>query len=180
MPQANVDPLRLLHQMQHAGRLSAPGLPEQVQAAPLWSGLGFRVDNLQLVAPLDQVTEVLTATSITVVPGTKRWVKGIANVRGNLYTIIDLPEYFAKRPVEINDKARFLVLNRPGLHAALVVNEVFGLRHFDEATEKQDISSLSDAVFEHVGGAFLRDNVLWGIFDFHSLVESPAFIHVAA
>jgi twitching motility protein PilI len=32
----------------------------------------------------------------------------------------------------------------------------------------------------HVTGAFLRDNVLWGVFDMRLLAESEAFRHVAA
>lgn len=180
MAQSNLDPLLLLHQMQQAGRHAAPGLPEQVQAAPLWSGLGFRLGDSYFVTPLNHVSEVLVAPSLTPVPGTKRWVKGVANVRGNLLTIIDLPEYFGKETVPMDDKARLLVINIPGLSSALLVNEVYGLRHFDEASERQDISSLSDAVFAHLTGAFLRDSVLWGIFDMHSLAESLTFKHVAA
>jgi len=180
MARSNLDPLLLLQQMQLTGRQTAPGLPEQVQAAPLWSGLGFRLGDAFFVTPLSDVTEVLVAPPYTIVPGTKRWVKGVANVRGTLLTIVDLPEYFGKEPVGQDEKARILVMSMPGLNAALLVNEVYGLRHFDEATERQDISSLSDAVFAHLTGAFLRDDVLWGIFDMHSLAESLTFKHVAA
>jgi len=45
---------------------------------------------------------------------------------------------------------------------------------------RQDLSGLDDPVLAHLNGAFLRDNVLWGIFDMHSLAESLAFKHVAA
>lgn len=180
MARGNLDPLRLLQQMQQAGRQAAPGLPEQVQVAPLWSGLGFRLGDSYFVTPLEHVSEVLVPPPFTVVPGTKRWVKGVANVRGNLLTIVDLPEYFGKQPVGLDEKARILVMSMPGLNAALLVNEVYGLRHFDEAAERQDISSLGDAVFAHLNGAFLRDDVLWGIFDMQSLAESLTFRHVAA
>jgi len=174
------NPLGLLHQMQQVGRQAAPGLPEQVKAAPLWSGLGFRVGDLQVVTPLNQVSEILPCPVVTPVPGVKHWLKGIANVRGNLLTIIDLPEYFDKAAVRLDDKSRLLVMNAPGLHTALLVNEVLGLRHFDEEQEKQDVFALDDAVFVHLRGAFLRDNVLWGVFDMHSLAESLTFKHVAA
>ncbi len=174
------DALGLLHQMQTASRRSAPGLPEQVQAAPQWTGLGFRLGDLQYVTPLSHVSEVLPLPAITPVPGTRRWVKGIANVRGNLYTIIDLPEFFGKEPVQFSEAARMLIMNIPELHAALVVNQVMGLRHFDKDKERQDISGFSDPSLAHARGAFLQDNVLWGVFDMHSLAESMEFKHVAA
>jgi len=56
MAVTRVDPLALLQQMQEYSRRTAPGLPEQVQAAPLWSGLGFRIADLQLVTPLEHVS----------------------------------------------------------------------------------------------------------------------------
>ncbi len=174
------DPLSLLHKMQQASRMSAPGLPEQVQAAVLWSGLGFRLADLKFVTPLSHVTEVLPCPALTVVPGTRRWVKGVANVRGNLFTIIDLPDYFGKEPVTLDERARLLIMNIPKLNAALLVNEVMGLRHFDEEQERQNVPSLDDPALAHVRGAFLRDNTLWGVFDMHSLAESSVFNNVAA
>jgi twitching motility protein PilI len=179
MAAPRIDPLALLQQMQEHSRHTAPGLPEQVQAAPLWSGLGFRVANLQLVTPLDHVSEVLPCPPVTLVPGTKHWLKGIANVRGTLVTIIDLPEFFGKEPVRLDDRSRLLILNIPGLSTALLVNEVVGLRHFDEEQEKRDITGLDDPALVHVSGGFLRENVLWGVFDMGSLAESEAFRHVA-
>ena len=71
-------------------------------------------------------------------------------------------------------------MNIPGLSTGLLVNEVLGLRHFDEELERQDISGIDDPVVVHLNGAFLRDNVLWGVFDMESLAESLTFKHVAA
>lgn len=175
-----LDPLALLRQMQRVARQTAPGLPEQVQPAPLWSGLGFRLEDIRLVTPLGHVTEVLNYPAMSPVPGTKRWVRGIANVRGNLVTIIDLAAYFGKLAVEKTEKARLLVLNVPGLTCGVLVHEVFGLRHFDEEKDRRDIAGLDNAVFMHVQGAFQRDEILWGAFDMQSLAESVTFRHVAA
>lgn len=157
---------------------NAPRLPEESQGPVFWSGIGFRVGDLQLVTPLGHVSEVLHCPAITPVPGTKPWVKGVGNVRGTLLTIIDLPEYFDKEPVFVDDDARLLVVNIEGLNAALLVNEVMGLRHFDETLEQQNTSSLDDPVIPYLQGALLRDDVLWGIFDMHSLANSETFMHV--
>ncbi len=181
MAKPELDPFSLLNAMQRAGRLAAPSLPEQAaKVAKLWSGLGFRVGNMQFVTPLNQVSEVLSCPAVTPVPGTKRWLRGVANVRGNLLTIIDLPDYFGKDPVPAGEQARMLVMNIPGFNAALMVHEVLGLRHFDEQSERQDVSSVEDRFSPHLRGAFLRDNTLWGVFDLHSLAETASFLHVAA
>lgn len=180
MAAPKLDPLALLQKMQEHSRRTAPGLPEQVQAAPLWSGLGFRVADLQLVTPLDQVAEVLPPPPVTPVPGTRKWLKGVANVRGTLVTIVDLPQFFGKEPVRIDERTRLLILNVPGLSSALLVHEVVGLRHFEEEQERRDVTVVDDPAMAHVKTGFLREGVLWGVFDMHSLAQSEAFRHVAA
>lgn len=180
MARARQDPLALLRKIQQDSIQTSPGLPQEVQAAQLWSGVAFRLGDLRLVTALDEVTEVLPCPSFTPVPGTRPWVKGVANVRGNLITIVDLSEHFDKPKVFLDDAARLMVMNVPGLSAGLLVHEVLGLRHFDEETERQQLPELDDPVMAHVKGAFLRDDVLWGEFDMKSLAENAAFVHVAA
>lgn len=158
----------------------APRLPEETQGPALWTGIGFRLGELYLVAPLGHIAEVLPCPAITPVPRTVSWVKGVANVRGNLLTIVDLAEYFGKEPIPQDDRARLLVMNLEVLGTGLLVNEVFGLRHFDEESEQRDPAAIDDPVAPHLNGAFLRDEMLWGVFDVHSLANSNTFMHVAA
>lgn len=180
MSRTHQDPLALLRKIQQQSLDHSPGLPQEVQAAVLWSGVGFRLADLPLVSPLDHVREVLPAPALTPVPGTQPWVKGVANVRGNLITIIDLSEYFGKPPVHLDDNTRLMVINAPGLSAGLLVNEVLGLRHFDEEIERQEVTPIDDPAMAHIKGGFLRDNVVWNVFDMRSLAETDGFRHVAA
>ena len=180
MANTRQDPFELLRRMQQESLENAPGLPQEIEVTKLWSGVGFRLGDLMLVTPLDHVLEILPPPPATLVPGVKSWLKGVANVRGNLITIVDLPEYFGKPPVFQDEKSRMLIMNVAGLNTGVLVNEVLGLRHFDEDLERQDLSGLDDPVVAQLNGAFLRDNVLWGVFDMKSLAESEAFRHVAA
>ena len=142
--------------------------------------IGFKLADMLLIAPLGHVSEILPCPAITPVPGTKSWVKGVANIRGSLLTIIDMSEYFGKEPVYVDEKARLLVMNVEELSTALIVNEVLGLRHFDEELESHDVNVIDDPVAKHLQKAFLRENILWGVFDMHSLADSLTFKHVAA
>lgn len=174
------NPLALLQRMQQQATTEARGLPQETQAVVLWSGVAFRLGDMRLVTPLDHVLEVLPPPPWTIVPGVRPWLKGIANVRGNLITIVDLSEFFGKPPVLLDAEARLMIMNVPELHTGLLVNEVLGLRHFDVDMGRQDLSGLDDPVLAYLNGAFLRDNVLWGIFDMKALADGLAFKHVAA
>lgn len=173
------DPLSILIKMEQDSLATAPGLPEEVQAAELWTGVGFRVGDVHLVVPLGSISEVLQYPQITPVPMTQSWFRGMANARGNLLTIIDLSRYYGRKPIFIDDRVRIVVINRGDLSTGLIVNEVFGLRHFDEELERQKVGGIDDPIMANTKGAFLRDNTLWGIFDIDALVESPTFLNVA-
>ena len=126
------DPFALLSEMDRENRANSPGLPQQTEVAATWSGLGFRVGDLRLVAPLGHISEVVPPVGVTPVPGTKRWLKGIANVRGDLLTIVDLADFLGKEPIVSDADCRLLIMNVAGLRSALLVPEVIGLRHFFE------------------------------------------------
>lgn len=170
----------LLTQMQSVARSATPGLPEQTKSAPAWSGLGFYLAEMALLVSLDQIAEVLPRPETTRVPGTRRWVKGVANVRGTLLTVIDLPEYFGKAPVPVDDKVRLLVMHVGEFRTGLLVNEVLGLKHFDAERDRRDIVGLDNVILMHIQTAYSQDDQLWGVFDLRSLAESLTFKHVAA
>lgn len=175
-----VDPLDLLQKMQLESMSSMPALPEEEKFAQLWSGVGFRLGDMNLLAPLEDVSEILVVPDYAPVPGARSWLKGVANVRGNLITIVDLPEFFGNKPVLIDERSRLLIMNVEDINTALLVDEVFGLRHFDEDEEKQDMAGMDDQAGIFLSGAFLKDNVLWGVFDMNALANSAHFLHVAA
>ena len=46
--------------------------------------------------------------------------------------------------------------------------------------EFSSLPDLDDPVMAHVKAAFVRDEVLWAVFDMKSLAETASFKHVAA
>ncbi len=174
------DPFILLHRMEQESRATVPGLPQHSEAAAVWAGLGFKVGDLRLLVPLDQVREVVPYAGVTPVPGTKRWLKGVSNVRGDLLTVVDLAGFLGKEPVIIDANCRLLILNAPGLHSAVLVTEVLGLKHFFEEQERREIPDIEAPVRGYLKGAFSQKDGQWMLFDMHLLVQSEVFRHVAA
>jgi len=173
------DPLILLQQMQQASLANSPGLPEEAEAIRYWSGVGFRIGEIHLVSQLDQVTEVIQIPMMTPVPKTKKWVRGLSNIRGSLVPVIDVAEYFDKDPVKFSDRARVMVVDYQGFGVGLLVNEVYGLRHFDEEVERQPVSNKKDNILVYSSGGFLRDDILWFIFDMKALLENEGFRNIS-
>ena len=76
----------------------AAGLPQRETLETTWEGVLFSVGGHPLIAPLGEVKEIINYTAdITPVPGTRSWLLGVANVRGNLLPVVDLQAYLLGR-----------------------------------------------------------------------------------
>jgi twitching motility protein PilI len=173
------NPLLLLREIERRSRVKAAGLPQQQEAEEQWSGIGFRIGNLQLLAPLGQVSEIMTIPAMSRVPGTKSWVLGIANVRGNLLPIMDLAGYLYGRRTVLTKRSRALVVSHRGVFAGLLVDEVMGLRHFPEENRISQMPRTDVAVVPYLDRGYRVGDESWLVFSMRKLAESPLFLQVA-
>lgn len=175
----SVEALYLLRDIETRAILNAAGLPQQDEIKSGWVGIGFSLGGLKLVAPLDEVVELLTYPSLSRVPGTKKWVKGIANIRGNLLPVMDLSGYLTRKSTPLTVTTRVLVVRHAGIYSGLLVDEVLGLKHFLDEERSKSVPDVDNFIKTYLRGSFTQDAQQWGVFSMYSLVESPLFMQVA-
>jgi twitching motility protein PilI len=123
-------------------------LPDDTPPIPVWAGVLFRIREQSLLAPLEQIAEVLELPAdITAVGGTKPWVLGVANNRGTLLPIFDLAALALGVVSARRESDRVLVVRQDELPCGLVVSETIGIRHF-ETTRRVDEPSVGLGVLE--------------------------------
>jgi len=90
--------------------------------------LGVQIAEKNWLVDMTDISEVLPMPKVTAVPFTKPWYRGIANVRGNLYSVVDMAAY-QNRDIASGDSHNriLLVAERYGFNAALLVDRVLGL-----------------------------------------------------
>ncbi|MCG6968251.1 MAG: chemotaxis protein CheW [Gammaproteobacteria bacterium] len=172
-------PIELLHDIEQQSIGRAKGLPQQVDITETWSGIGFRIGDLNLVAPLDQVNEILHYPTLTLVPGTKSWVKGVANIRGTLLPVMDLNGYLGKKVSAVGQKTRILVVKYEDMTVGIVVDEVMGLKHFRDEDKVTAVKKFDDSLRNYIQGAFRQQQVETLVFNMHALAVHPQFFQVA-
>jgi twitching motility protein PilI len=155
-------------------------LPEQVGEVDVWSGIGFRLREHHLVAELGTVSEILTVPAFTKVPTARPWLLGVSNIRGNLVSMVDLRHYFYGERTHLGKRCRVLVIRQEGGMTGLLVDEVFGLRHFESADASDSLSIDDPTLTEFLTREFVRDGQRWIAFDAVDLVESADFLNAAA
>lgn len=173
-------PILQLYELDQRSRQNAQPLPQQVEVKTTRDGIGLRLGGLTLVVPMEQVREILTSVSLSRIPGAKDWVRGVANVRGNLLPILDLAGFLFGKASKMDRQSRVLVMRHRGVSAGLVVSEVLGMRHFLEDEFSTDTSAVDKTVQPLLSGVFRQSGEVWGVIDIHKLVDIPEFMQVAA
>lgn len=82
---------------------------------------------------LPDAGEVVSVPELTPVPRTRPWFRGLANVRGALFSVVDLAGFLGQGPTTLRQDSRLLLVGqRFGTSAALLVDRVLGLRKLSE------------------------------------------------
>ena len=140
-----------------------------------WDGVVFRLGSHRLTVGITEVDEILPLPQATPVPGSRDWLLGMANVRGNLVTIVDLGWFLYGSRTPITARTRLILTRLHGRHLGLIVDEVFGQRHFS-IPEMIEEASDDDALEGLVEQVFPQGDERWGRFRIKQLMTDPAFL----
>ena len=173
-------PFALLQELESRRRADVAGKGTD-ELSSEWVGVGFRIGQEQFVASRDQVREVLMLPeNMTRVPGAKRWMLGIANLRGHLLPLIDLKMMLGSGRTTLRRNTRVISINHREVPAGLVVDEVLGFRRFMESEFRDKWPETAVRCDRFVKGAYERGQDSWPIFGLYDLIESSTFLQAAA
>jgi twitching motility protein PilI len=174
-------PFELLAELERRGRAVSASANPEASAGREWVGVALRMaGDLYLVAR-EETREVLGVPATTTrVPGAKSWIKGLANVRGQLLPIIDLRQFLGSGVTPVTRNTRIVVVNHREIPAGLIVDEVLGFRRFAENEFTGDAPPTVARCERYLAGAFRRGNDQWPVLSLRNVLESPAFAEAAA
>jgi len=175
-----LSPFDALAEYERRSLAHVAGVPEQIEAPGLWRGIGFRIGTRYLVSSINEVNEILTYPSLTLVPGTRTWLLGVANVRGNLVPLIDLKQYLEGERTLLSEASRVLLVRQSGGSVGLLIDEVLGQRSFSEEQRADAIGEEDEHYSRFVAEKYPLGDVVWGQFSMTALVRTPDFVQAAA
>ena len=140
------------------------------------SKLGVRAAGQSWLIDLMEAGEVLPVPHITPVPLAQPWFKGVANVRGNLYSVTDFSAFAGEEPTAMSEHARLLIIGeRFRAGAALLVERALGLRSI-EALKPHAAGTAQPWARAQYADA---DGTLWQELDIAALVQNESFLEVS-
>jgi twitching motility protein PilI len=174
-------PFDLLRELERRSKAALAGALGNDFDVNEWVGIGFRLADEQFIVARDDIREVLMVpTLIARVPGAKSWVRGLANIRGQLLPIIDLRSFFDAGRFSGQRDARVLVMKGAELSAGLIVDEVFGFRRFLETERSDEVPQTLVHCDQYLEGVYERGVENWLIFSVERLETSEEFQRAAA
>jgi len=144
------------------------------QGAANASMLGVQVDDQAWLVDLREAGEVIPVPPIAPLPLTRPWFKGLTNIRGNLYSVVDFPAFLQRKPVVLTDQSRLLLLgDRFRLGAALLVDRSLGLRNPAQLERRKGaLPAWARAQYADAEGR------VWKELDLTQLVQHPDFLGI--
>lgn len=111
----------------------------------------FKTGNAEYGIPLQYVVSIEKLADITPVPQMPDYVKGIIEIREELFPIVDLEYIFYHRFLTISENARLVVIQTDELSLGILVNEVKEI--IEIAPEKiKQVALLSNAETAYISG----------------------------
>ena len=141
------------------------------------SRLGLGSGGERWLIRLADAGEVITLPALVPVPLTRPWYLGVANIRGNLFSVVDFSAFLGRESGTTGGQSRLVLFGpRAGeLNAGIVVQQVLGLRNVVE---------LAPAAPPHDAPAWYGqrwmdgDGNAWQEIDLAKLAQDPAFLQV--
>jgi purine-binding chemotaxis protein CheW len=100
----------------------------------------------------DYVREVQPLRDVTPVPCTPAFVVGIINIRGAIYSVIDIREFFGVPKQAITDNTKVILVNAAGLEVGILADDVTGALNVPLAEIKPPLDTKIGTKEEYVRG----------------------------
>lgn len=167
----------LLLDLERRARAAAAAQDGAADASDEWVGIGFRLGAESFVCARNDVREIIPLPEqITRVPGAKPWLRGIANVRGQLMTVVDLRAFLGAGTTMPDRRARLLLLASRDIPTGLIVDEVLGFRRFSQSELSEETPATVTRCESYLTGGFRRGSESWPRFSLNRLLEDEHFL----
>jgi chemotaxis signal transduction protein len=135
----------------------------------------FTLAGTDYAVPIGKLVEMSRPLPVTPVPNLPEWVLGVANVRGDIVSLVDLRLFLGLERCERPAQQRLLVVRARGedMTAGLLVDQVRGLRRLPASSFEALAAPVTDRVGAYLQGLAECGGRLLAVLDLDRLLLSP-------
>ncbi len=161
--------------LEHTQRLLEAQHKEASEQERMWRALALDVSGMPIVVPISEVVELAVCENITPIPLTHPWIRGLTNLRGQLFTVIDLAVLLGSAETRLSRDARIILLADEGLNSCLLVSDVSGLKAFPEDQSRLPAGDMPARNAAYFSGQMRSDEKNWAVLNVPGLVADKRF-----
>ena len=124
----------------------------EIQAGESMQLVVFTLANETYGIATDYVHEVQPLRQVSPVPCTPDFVVGVINIRGSIYSVIDIRSFFGVQKQDITELTKVILVNAAGLDVGILADDVKGATSIPLAEIKAALAAQSAAKDEFVQG----------------------------
>lgn len=132
----------------------------------------FRIEDEEFAVSVKNVGAIERILSITRVPGTPSFVKGVINLRGVVTPVIDLKERFHNKSTTFTEESRIIIINVGEIGVGLIVDAANDVIDVSEDLIEPAPEVVGSAVVEYITGVVKLDNRLLILLDLHKVLNT--------
>jgi chemotaxis signal transduction protein len=159
----------------HADLTSEPIEPLRTpDAAVSTAHVVFRLGSRTMAIPLAAVSEIARPPKVTRLPHVPAWVLGIANLRGDIVSMLDLEGFLSGKAGKSSHEQRMLALRPAGdeVRTAVLVDSVDGIQAFEDARIARVTRGYDGEVAPYARGLYQLEDDLVVVLDADRLLQS--------
>lgn len=124
----------------------------------------FGIDSLK-------ITTIDRLKTITRVPKTPDYIKGVINLRGDIIPVMDLRARFKLPPVEETEETRIIILKLEEISIGVIVDQVLQTIQLGEDSIENTSSLINSSVSDYIHGIGKVNGEIVTLLNFEKLVK---------
>jgi len=131
----------------------------------------FRIDKDEYGSDINKVTVIERMLTITRVPKTPPYIKGVINLRGDVIPVMDLRTRFGLPEKEADDDTRIIIVEVDNISYGIIVDSVLEVIQLDETSIESVSGFVNNVSLDYVSGIAKSDTRLITLLNLEKLIS---------
>ncbi len=136
----------------------------------------FTLAGTMYTVPIGNVTEIGQPLTLTPIPNVPNWVLGVANLRGDIISMVDLRTFLGLESLPYRQDSRMLVAqtSREDMTVGLIIDQVNGISYLPSDQIETPTAPIEDQITPYLRGVYEQNGNLLVVLSLEKLLLSPA------
>lgn len=131
----------------------------------------FKLNGQSFGVEVQQVISIEKYQSLTMVPGTVDFIKGIMPLRGEITPVLDLKERLSMKQTDITEDHRILIIHMDEIQLGLIVDDATEVIDIDSSMIEPPTSIIRGVDQEYISGIANNDHKLLILLDLEKITN---------